>query len=438
MPNPFVMKFLKSYKIYGKNTFDALQEELEDWYTFEDFGEMLKKEQNRSDRTGLPFSFVQIEIARPPAVAHLLDDTAYEDFLRRLLKLISENTRNYDVKFLTPSFTVGILLIDTSLEGARGFIEKISYSLYKYFQNMGKSDYLKALQTITISSYPLSRLLESEEERPLPMILRSQKFHPNGGKDPSDQTLYLENERWQLNWERLPVNGNTLALDLNYMWQSMCEDRAHLRYHLVKRIIDILGACLGLLLFSPAMGVIALFIKLTSPGPVFYVQKRIGQFQQPFQFYKFRTMYVDADNEIHKQFVQQLISGKAANQGTRDKPLYKLNNDPRITWIGRYLRLFSMDELPQLFNVLKGDMSLVGPRPPIDYEIEKYQSWHLRRIFEAKPGITGLWQVYGRSKTTFDEMVRLDLQYIANRSIFLDIKTILLTFRAILKIDEAR
>jgi lipopolysaccharide/colanic/teichoic acid biosynthesis glycosyltransferase len=140
------------------------------------------------------------------------------------------------------------------------------------------------------------------------------------------------------------------------------------------------------------------------------------------------------DDRVHREYVCKLINGEndQINQGEKDRPLYKLKNDCRITKVGRIIRKLSIDELPQLFNVLKGEMSLVGPRPPIPYEVEKYKSWHLRRILEVKPGITGLWQVEGRSKTSFDEMVRLDIRYVQNCSLWLDIKILFRTVREVL------
>jgi exopolysaccharide biosynthesis polyprenyl glycosylphosphotransferase len=206
-----------------------------------------------------------------------------------------------------------------------------------------------------------------------------------------------------------------------------------------KRSLDIVGAIAALLLLSPLMLVIAALVAGSSPGPVIFKQVRLGKRGVPFTFYKFRSMYCSADDEIHRDYVEKLINGdlEGINQGEATKPLYKMKDDPRITRVGRLLRKTSMDELPQLFNVLKGDMSLVGPRPPLPYEAEKYQSWHLRRVLEIKPGITGLWQVNGRSKTSFDEMVRLDLRYVRTCSLGLDFRILLKTVKAVLQGDGA-
>lgn len=213
----------------------------------------------------------------------------------------------------------------------------------------------------------------------------------------------------------------------------------------IKRLIDVLGSLSLMLLFSPIVAIIAAAIKLTSRGPVHFQQKRVGEHGVPFTFFKFRTMYVDNDASEHKAYVQQLIAGQAAKHPTNGngngtengEGIFKLTNDPRITPVGKFLRRTSLDELPQLINVLSGEMSLVGPRPPVPYEVEAYAPWHRRRLLEAKPGITGLWQVHGRSRVGFDEMVRLDLRYARNCSPWLDLKILLLTPKAVLGGDGA-
>ena len=206
-----------------------------------------------------------------------------------------------------------------------------------------------------------------------------------------------------------------------------------------KRAVDIVGALVGLAVFSPVMLVTAAAVKLSSPGPIIFKQTRIGEKGERFSFYKFRSMRTDADDRIHREYVKSLIEGnhQQLDQGENAKPLYKMKSDPRITRVGRIIRKTSIDELPQFFNVLKGDMSLVGPRPPLPYEVEQYQSWHLRRVLDVKPGITGLWQVDGRSKTSFDDMVRLDLKYSKSWSLTLDFQIMLKTFRAVVESSGA-
>jgi len=211
-------------------------------------------------------------------------------------------------------------------------------------------------------------------------------------------------------------------------------------YYFTKRFLDFVIALVLLVLLSPLMLLIALSIKLYSPGPVFYVQERVGAKRQrrgnhsywqkvTFRCYKFRTMRIDADSSLHQAYMRALIENDQAKmdelQG-QDTKIRKLVRDPRITRPGRILRKLSLDELPQFWNVLRGDMSLVGPRPAIPYEVELYKPWYLRRL-EAQPGLSGLQQVTARSTFDFDYQMRLDIEYIQNQSLWLDLKIILKT-----------
>jgi exopolysaccharide biosynthesis polyprenyl glycosylphosphotransferase len=196
---------------------------------------------------------------------------------------------------------------------------------------------------------------------------------------------------------------------------------------ILKRTFDIVSAGLAILLLSPLWLVLAILIKLDTKGPVFYTQERVGMDGRLFLLYKFRTMITGADPELHREYQRAFIAGRAeANLGNEQKPTYKLLADPRITRVGKFLRRTSLDEVPQLWNVLLGEMSIVGPRPPIPYEVEAYELWHRKRL-DMKPGLTGLWQVSGRNRLPFEEMVRLDLFYIENWSLFLDLEIILRT-----------
>jgi exopolysaccharide biosynthesis polyprenyl glycosylphosphotransferase len=196
---------------------------------------------------------------------------------------------------------------------------------------------------------------------------------------------------------------------------------------ILKRTFDLVVSALAVLVLLPLWLLIALLIKLDSKGPVFYTQERVGMDGRLFLLYKFRTMKAGSDSQLHREYQKAFIAGRAeANLGDDSKPTYKLLTDPRITRIGKFLRRTSLDEVPQLFNVLSGDMSVVGPRPPIPYEVEAYELWHRKRL-DMKPGVTGLWQVSGRNRLPFEEMVRLDLFYIENWSLLLDLKIILRT-----------
>jgi len=342
------------------------------------FMRMLLVERKRSERTGQPFALMLLNL-----------ETA--NIRRRTIKEIGNAlafaTRDTDLTgwYRSPSM-LGVIF--TTLNGTdRATLHSVLFErTYKILRQEMDSLQIHKLE-VSFHFYPEDKA----------------NGNPDSG---SDRTLYPE------------VKRN----------ESSPKFYAH-----TKRAIDIAGALAALSIASPAFALISVLIKLTSRGPVFFKQKRIGQFGREFVFLKFRSMVVNNDSSIHQQYVRDLIAGNTrATDGA-----FKIKNDPRVTPIGRFLRRSSLDELPQLINVLKGEMSLVGPRPPIRYEIESYKLWHKRRLQELKPGITGLWQVSGRSRTTFDEMVRLDLQYIEKRSLWLDLKILLRTGRAVVSGDGA-
>jgi lipopolysaccharide/colanic/teichoic acid biosynthesis glycosyltransferase len=213
------------------------------------------------------------------------------------------------------------------------------------------------------------------------------------------------------------------------------------RYFTVKRSLDVLVAGLLLILLLPLIVIIAVLIMLDSPGPIFFTQERVGAKPQwlgkqaiwiirNFTMYKFRSMVQNADPAVHEAYIRDFVEGRARPLPNTDGK-FKLTNDPRVTRIGRFLRKFSLDELPQLLNVLKGDMSLVGPRPVPPYEVACYGNGHHKRL-AALPGITGYWQIKGRCRVTFEEMIRMDLEYIRNASLWFDLKILLLTVPAVL------
>ena len=245
-------------------------------------------------------------------------------------------------------------------------------------------------------------------------------------------TFHIFPEDWDDDSPSGPVHS-TLHMDLAQGFH-----RRTLALH-AKRFMDLAGSVAAIFLCLPVFLAIAIAIKLTSKGPVFYRQVRLGQYGKRFTFLKFRSMYFKSDSSIHEQYVKQFIAGTTAPDQDRDGPKkpYKLIADPRVTAVGGFLRKTSLDELPQFFNVLKGDMSLVGPRPPVVYEYESYDLWHKERLLAVRPGITGLWQVDGRSRVTFDEMVRLDIRYARSWSLWLDIKLLLRTPYAVMSADGA-
>jgi len=211
--------------------------------------------------------------------------------------------------------------------------------------------------------------------------------------------------------------------------QTISIDPGYLR---AKRVLDITFTLLisPLLLFISA--VVTVLILLDSKGPILFRQKRVGQNGIEFDMFKFRSMYVNSDDTIHRQAIKQFMNGETLNGNAKTDSPYKLDNDPRITRVGKILRKTSIDELPQFWNVLRGEMTLVGPRPPVPYEVELYSS-HDRLRLSGKPGLAGLWQVYGRSRVSFQEMIEMDITYLQRQSIWEDVKLIALTVPVILR-----
>ncbi len=203
--------------------------------------------------------------------------------------------------------------------------------------------------------------------------------------------------------------------------------RVRVTYAFWKRVLDVVGSATLIVLLAPVLAVLAALVKLTSPGPIIYQQVRIGRYGREFPFFKFRSMYQDADERL----AELLEKGNE-----KDGPIFKMKNDPRVTPVGKFLRKYSLDELPQLFNVLRGEMSLVGPRPPLPREVEQYGDEELCRL-SVPPGITCLWQICGRSDTTFEEWVLLDKIYVQQMSFWLDLKILLKTPTAVLRSDGA-
>lgn len=198
-------------------------------------------------------------------------------------------------------------------------------------------------------------------------------------------------------------------------------------YSTTKRLIDIVGSLCGIILLSPLFLIVAILIKLEDPkGKVFFAQERNGRYPKTFKMYKFRSMVHNAEDLLKDLMDRNEQTG----------PVFKINDDPRITKVGKFIRKTSIDELPQLFNVLKGDMSLVGPRPPIPHEVDQYNSYQMQRL-AVKPGLTCIWQVSGRNNIGFDEWVEMDIEYIKTRNLWLDIKLIFKTVGVLFGDDNA-
>jgi lipopolysaccharide/colanic/teichoic acid biosynthesis glycosyltransferase len=351
------------------------------------FHRMIALERKRTERSKKPFLLMLLEPGNglPPRES--------ENALSKVLSALSVSTRETDVTgWYKSNSVVGVM-----------------------FTEIGGED-RAAIVRVTLAR--VSATLHS--------ILSDEQF------DQISISFHLFPEDWDHEMSNRPGNP-ALYPDL------LKRDQAGTFPRGMKRMMDIAGSALALVAFAPLFLTIAIAIKISSPGPVFYRQRRLGQFCVPFVFLKFRSMYVNNDAGAHQKYVRELIAGQAerqAPQGNGDG-VYKLTNDARVTFVGKFLRRTSLDELPQFLNVFKGEMSLVGPRPPIDYEVKAYGFWHRRRLLEAKPGITGLWQVNGRSRVNFDDMVRLDLKYARTWSPWLDVKILMRTPRAVVSGDGA-
>jgi lipopolysaccharide/colanic/teichoic acid biosynthesis glycosyltransferase len=210
----------------------------------------------------------------------------------------------------------------------------------------------------------------------------------------------------------------------------------------IKRAVDVAISLVAILMLFPVLCAIACGVRLSSPGPILFRQKRVGKDGKEFTFLKFRSMKHGNDASVHEKFVTDLIALEAGAAGDQlsstPKSAYKMVNDSRITRFGTFIRKTSLDELPQLWNVIQGQMSLVGPRPPIPYEVDRYAPWHLERLMHVKPGITGLWQVEGRSRVSFNEMVRMDIRYARNVNLWTDLHLMVRTVSVVLKMTGAR
>jgi len=438
-----MINYFRSKKIYNNKKIKSILVSKNGWYSREICRELLQRERQRSNRTGSSLSYVIFDLSIYSTENYVIKESDYIFFMEKILKLLTKHTRTQDIKCLVSPYKIGILLVETAVDGAKMFIEKISEIFFEYFKSRNKLDFIKIIQSIQISTYPLDQMEDAEKLEGSPKVITNFSFAPQGHKiyklQDHKRVRLKEDTELIIDWKMKASSNGTVSLDVPNFWNLSLINLNDKLFLFTKRVIDILCSLFGILLFSPVMIAIAIGIKLSSEGSILFKQRRLGYLGKEFNFLKFRSMKVNSDDKIHREYVEKLIQGVSdgLNNGGDDEPVYKITNDTRITKIGRIIRNTSLDELPQFFNVLKGDMSMVGPRPPIYYEVENYRRWHLERILEAKPGITGPWQLYGRSKTTFDEMVRLDLQYVYHRNPLLDLKIILKTFLVFFKQEGA-
>ena len=345
------------------------------------FRYLLERERARAERTGQEFSLVVFDASRHNGTAV----TCLEDLARSLAARVRTSD---EVGWFTDK-SIGVVLPATSAEGAWIFVDDVARRTESSGPCLDR----------TVYTYPTKWIGPGDESGD-----DAQPRPPRSGSEDKVSPMMHDGGRSIEPLERI-LSPRIPA------W---------------KRALDVVGSLAALILLSPVFLSIAAFVKLVSPGPVFYKQKRVGYLGKTFTFWKFRTMHVDNDATGHQNYLSTLIHG--------DAPMTKLDadRDPRIIRCGRFLRQSCLDELPQLVNVLKGDMSLVGPRPCLPYEAEEYLAWHARR-FDSVPGMTGLWQVNGKNKLTFKEMIRFDIQYARTVSFRLDVTILLKTVPAVLK-----
>lgn len=365
----------------------SLMENREELLLEESFRSMLTLERRRAERSRKPFVLMLLDASA------FIEEKTSERFLSRVCSVLLKSTRETDlIGWYEKGAVLGVIFTEVSCEAETPITEIL------------RSKVLEALHG------ELGRKVTSS------LVVTTHLFPQKAGQDKGEK---VADSRFYPDLAKVTPKKRALQIQ--------------------KRVIDVLGSAFLLLMLSPLLAIIAIAIKLTSKGPVLFRQERLGQFGSLFRCLKFRSMYVNNDPKIHQEFVQRFINGQAdSGQKESGKPaVYKIKNDSRVTAIGRLLRKTSLDELPQFWNVLMGEMSLVGPRPSLPYEFEVYDIWHRRRVLEVKPGVTGLWQVSGRSRTCFDDMVRLDLRYSQSWSVWLDIKILLATPRAVLSGDGA-
>ena len=371
-----------------------------------EFTELVRYERERSERTNRPFSLINIDFTKTK-------EKTNAQVFKEIIKIIEPSIRILDRVGWIKNNTICILLPETQIAGARFAAEKFKN---KSKERLGEES---SLLNFVVSTYPGIPDFDEENIHSNETEILSSSPPEIYEMEYSPTVLLSESGHITIDPACVLDLG---AIGLREDWQLV-----------MKRLIDFVGAIFGIIIFSPIMLIIAAAVKLTSKGPLLFRQERMGYQGKKFPFLKFRSMYIDNDENLHREYVKKLIQGnnKEINMGSEDQPCYKMKNDPRITPLGIILRKSSMDELPQFFNVLMGQMSLVGPRPPIPYELCNYQSWHLKRVLNVQPGITGLWQVKGRSLTTFDEMVRMDLHYSKNWDLWLDFKILFSTFKVV-------
>lgn len=350
-------------------------------YTAEELGAIIVRERARTDRTGRPFCTVVFDVAKTGSRMYVRD-------LYRLQSLLEQRLRWLDDIGYLEEDALCVVLPETSADAAQKLTSEI-----------------------------ISRAADDE------IALRARVYvYPSAGStttptsssggQPADDTPVPSAPAAPAESAVTPAASVPVESLRGFLAQGMPE---------AKKAMDVVVSLLAIIISSPVMIVAALAVKLTSPGPIVFRQIRVGRGGRPFTIYKFRSMYIDAEARKRDLMKQNEVDG----------PVFKIKNDPRVTPVGRIIRKLSIDELPQLFNVLNGDMSLIGPRPPVPSETAEYQLWQWRRL-DVTPGLTCIWQVYGRSRVSFNTWMRMDIEYIRRRGLAHDLSLLISTVPAIL------
>ncbi|MBN1981930.1 MAG: sugar transferase [Chitinivibrionales bacterium] len=350
------------------------------------FREMLIIERKRTERSRIPFVLMLLDVHKL-----LKQNDKSKNIVSSITRILSSCTREIDLKgWFEQNKIIGIIYAYTSIDKKESIIGKLS------------QQFVAALGAEQSSNIQIACFSFPEDDS-------------------------LKNK----------INTDQLIKVDDYYHDTKNNSFTKKLFFASKRVVDIVGSLSVLIALAPIFAAVALCIRMDSAGPIFFRQKRIGKGGKEFTLFKFRSMHTNTDSKIHKEFVKKFIKGNTDDTCGAGNGFNKMKNDPRITKIGRFIRKTSIDEFPQFFNILLGDMSLVGPRPAIPYEVEEYDIWHKRRVLEVRPGLTGLWQVEGRSHTTFDGMVRMDIQYIKKSSIFFDMHLLAKTPWAIISAKGA-
>ena len=328
------------------------------------------------------------------------------------MTFVTNNSRDYDLKSLCSPSIIAILLMDACLDATKMYITKIVKKIYDHFVIAGKKVYTDIIENMKICSYPLDQI------------------HPVSKIETTPELRFIESLKEDtteliFKWEQINSENEELSISAPFFGHFTSDLQFRFRHRILKRLMDIVGSLAGLGIFSIFMITIAVAIRLTSKGPVLYKQKRAGYLGIPFTLLKFRSMYQSTTEKSHRQYINILLNEEDSD---KKKQYYKKNIRTSYTPLGKILRKTSLDELPQFINILKGDMSLVGPRPHPFYEVENYKEWYNNRL-EVKPGLTGLSKLIIRdSAKNYSEAMRLDIWYLKNWSLSLDLKIIFKTF----------